>query len=364
MMNLLLTDEIVIWLPVYELNNPAYTNFNYLLFTIVYMVLMSISAYFTVLLVVTSWRIRKFHKNMTICFSFYFGVWFECWIGVVLTWPYKCGLLVVDDSNQLFTNFELSDTSRMARITNYSESTFLLLGSFLIWHYLASTVSGMCNFVIERAIATFFFSDYEKIERSYIGYGLLLTSQFAVIQSSILLFFYIFTLKYALIITITLLSSVVISFFFLLHYNTSLRNQLDISQIKISYNLAARFQAAENARSLKLAIFVFAVICCIFVTAISMLLIVLFRLVPDESNYIVTSAFECIFSLNPLFIVPAAMFSVPEWKEAFCKHVPFMANNKLARRTTRFADAKVNHELRVSMETNLYFVQLEDSWKT
>lgn len=95
-MNLLLTDDIVIWIPIHEINNPAYTNMNYLIFNVVYLLLLFISAYFTVILVMTSWRIRKFHKNMTICFSFYFGAWFECWLGLVLVWPYKNGLVLVE----------------------------------------------------------------------------------------------------------------------------------------------------------------------------------------------------------------------------------------------------------------------------
>uniref|UniRef100_A0A8R1DYY4 Uncharacterized protein n=1 Tax=Caenorhabditis japonica TaxID=281687 RepID=A0A8R1DYY4_CAEJA len=201
-------------------------------------------------------------------------------------------------------------------------------------------------------------NDYEKKDRSYIGYSLLVTSQFIVIQSSILLFFYVFTLKSALFISVTLLSLVVLLFFFLLHYNTSLRNRLDITQISSFYNLGARFQAAENARSLKLAIFVFAVICCLFVAGISTLSILFFRLLPETHDHVIMTAFECLVSLNPLFIVPAAMFSVPEWKAAFCKHVPFLCHR------TPTPHRRENHALRTKMETNLYFVQLEDSWKT
>ncbi|KAF1765807.1 hypothetical protein GCK72_005760 [Caenorhabditis remanei] len=158
-----------------------------------------------------------------------------------------------------------------------------------------------------------------------------------------------------------MLSCVVLTFFFLLHYNTSLRNRLDIKQINISYNLAARFQAAENARSLRLAIFVFAVICCIFTGAISMLGFWVLHLIPEYYEVAIMTAFECLVSLNPLFIVPAAMFSVPEWKIAFYKHMPFVKRRYHRRRRP---DSEIlDHELRVSMETNLYFVQLEDSWK-
>ena len=64
---------------------------------------------------------------------------------------------------------------------------------------------------------------------------------------------------------------------------------------------------------------------------------------------------------NPLFIVPAAMFSVPEWKIAFYKHMPFVGR----RHRHRNPDSKIiDHDLRVSMETNLYFVQLEDAWRS
>ncbi|CAL2032233.1 unnamed protein product [Caenorhabditis brenneri] len=249
----------------------------------------------------------------------------------------------------------------MARITNYPETTCLFCGSFLIWHYLASTVAGMCNFVVERAIASFFFSDYEKRNRSYIGYTLLVTSQFCVFQGSLLAFFYLISLKTVLVIAICFLVCVVSTFFFLLHYNTSLRNRLDIKQTNLSYNLAARFQAAENARSLKLAIFVFTVICCIFTVAISMLVVWVWKLVPEYYDVAIMTAFECLVSLNPLFVVPAAMFSVPEWKIAFYKHMPFIGRRYHRRR--RPDSDILDHELRVSIETNLYFVQLEDSWK-
>uniref|UniRef100_A0A1I7TPI9 G_PROTEIN_RECEP_F1_2 domain-containing protein n=1 Tax=Caenorhabditis tropicalis TaxID=1561998 RepID=A0A1I7TPI9_9PELO len=158
-----------------------------------------------------------------------------------------------------------------------------------------------------------------------------------------------------------MLLCVVLLFFFLLHYNTSLRNRLDIKQTNLSYNLAARFQAAENARSLRLAIFVFSVICCIFAVAISMMAISMLNLFPDYYDSVIMIAFECLVSLNPLFVVPAAMCSVPEWKNAFYKHMPFVGRR--FHRPRRRPDSEVlDHELRVSMETNLYFVQLEDSW--
>ncbi|PIC47228.1 hypothetical protein B9Z55_006652 [Caenorhabditis nigoni] len=249
----------------------------------------------------------------------------------------------------------------MARITNYPEVICLLLGSLMIWHYLASTVAGMWCFVVERTIASFFFSDYERKPRSYIGYALLITSQFCVIQGSILIFFYFFSLKAALIIVTAMLTCVVSTFFFLLHYNTSLRNRLDIKQTNLSYNLAARFQAAENARSLKLAIFVFAVICCIFTIAISMLMMASLHWTPENYDVAIMTAFECLVSLNPLFIVPAAMFSVPEWKAAFIKLMPF-GGRRYPRRRRHDSDI-MDHELRVSMETKMYFVQLEHSWK-
>ncbi|UMM19299.1 hypothetical protein L5515_014963 [Caenorhabditis briggsae] len=298
---------------------------------------------------------------MTICFSFYFGTWFECWLGLVLVWPYKCGLIFIENTHQKFSNFETADRSVMARITNYPEVVCLLIGSLMIWHYLASTVAGMWCFVVERTIASFFFSDYERKPRSYIGYALLITSQFCVIQGSILIFFYFFSLKAALIIVTAMLTCVVSTFFFLLHYNTSLRNRLDIKQTNLSYNLAARFQAAENARSLKLAVFVFAVICCIFTIAISMLMMASLHWTPENYDVAIMTAFECLVSLNPLFIVPAAMFSVPEWKAAFIKLMPF-GGRRYHRRRRPDSDI-MDHQIRVSMETKMYFVQLEDSWK-
>lgn len=87
------------------------------------------------------------------------------------------------------------------------------------------------------------------------------------------------------------------TFFLLLQYNTSLRNRLDLKQIELSYSLAARFQAAENARSLKLAVFVFAVICCIFVLAISTMGILFLQLLPDYYDVAIMTIFECLVSL-------------------------------------------------------------------
>ncbi|CAB3411322.1 unnamed protein product [Caenorhabditis bovis] len=286
---------------------------------------------------------------MTFCCGFTFAAWFEMFVSFVCIYPYKHGLITLNDSQN-----PISNISEAVQVTKFFNSIPLLIFSFVTWHYVATCISGIAIFTLERAVASFLFSDYEKLPRRYISFGLLSFSQFVVFEFTFCLFFYILNFSNAIKCALVFVGSAVILFIFLLYYNINLRNKLDLKYVTTAYSLASRFQAAENARSLKLAVRVMIVITVLAIIAFTVTCAFKIQLLHPDFNMALINIFEGVFLFNPLFVAPAAIISVKEWKEAFYQKIPFLRN--------RIKPANKATQRRLSIETDLYFVQLRDSW--
>ncbi|CAI5442892.1 unnamed protein product [Caenorhabditis angaria] len=294
---------------------------------------------------------------MKTCVNVAYSMWFEIGAAMIMTWPYEAGLVrIFDDSSKppigLETPIsELDDTSQIAP---------LFFASFLIWHYITTLIGGMVIFVVERTIASFCFSDYEKKSRRFIAIGLLASSQIGAIFFASLTFFYFINLREAVFIGSLFVAFVIILFIFLYFYNTTLQAKLDFGSANFKnsnfYPLASKFQAAENARSLKLALNVVSLIFGFTILAIIMVIINAFHLFSKDVESLAISVFYAILTLNPLFFVPTAMMSIPEWRSAFLKTIP------LLRHRVNPATSRVVAFRRMSQESELYFVQLRETW--
>ncbi|CAI5452699.1 unnamed protein product [Caenorhabditis angaria] len=139
-------------------------------------------------------------------------------------------------------------------------------------------------------------------------------------------------------------------FFFLKFYNRRLQKLLKTGKLTVSNSLTARYQIEENIKFLNIAT---TVVICIAILSTSFLFLrfaEFLRLIDQRTIHIFL---KIICLLNPLFLIPAVLSSISEWRYPFLQlFFPFM---KKARKTT----GKVN-----TIATGvLYFQQLDASWQ-
>ncbi|CAO4366400.1 unnamed protein product [Caenorhabditis nigoni] len=68
-------------------------------------------------------------------------------------------------SNKTYMNWWTNSPENIPKVSKSSDILPLLIGGFLIWHYLFSMICFIFSFCAERAIATLLSGDYEKHQR-------------------------------------------------------------------------------------------------------------------------------------------------------------------------------------------------------
>ncbi|CAE17792.1 Serpentine Receptor, class E (Epsilon) [Caenorhabditis elegans] len=349
-MNLLLWNSVDIWVPSYVFNDDSFLtwwNIPYFLFIFFSMVTCSwLSFYMTIVM----WKVKKFHGNATYILSCMYISWFECLLGTLVILPYKYGIINLAEPDQTFEGFE--DTSNYLKIDSLSwKCVPLLIATFMEWHYVGIVNSSFSCFLIERTFATVLFSDYESIYRKKLSIFLIIYHQAYAIFLALVMLFHVFPLRNLLGMNACGLLFVIPHLFFLRYYNLKARNNMRLARNITKNSLAAKFQTEENLRSISLAFRIYIIM--IIFDIVFLINIYLGILKVSGAKYYSQAAEHIIF-FGPLFLVPAIVSSVQDWRKQFLFYIPI----------NRVQPEESKYELAATPEQSaaIHFKQLQNLW--
>ncbi|CAL2030984.1 unnamed protein product [Caenorhabditis brenneri] len=287
--------------------------------------------------------------------------WFEILVAKIILFPYQLGFLTVGEA-KTYQHWITNNPVEMPQASKESDLTVLFISGILFLHYAFTLTFSVFILTCERACATFFIKDYEKKPRAYICITLLFLTHLTTFSLSCLATCEILNFTTGVAISGIFVIGAVLIYFIILHINIGIQKRLhDHDKQQNYYSLAIRFQAKENARSLELAKKVvlfaaFAILC-----GMGLLVMTAMHWVDDHIVTMVTFA-EAAFNLNPLFIVPVGMYSVPTWRDRFIKNCPILQRIRLlrSRKNPKVSDSTENE---AAKESEIYFNQLSEAWK-
>ncbi|PIC44048.1 hypothetical protein B9Z55_004551 [Caenorhabditis nigoni] len=262
---------------------------------------------------------------------------------------------------RVFQLWITNDPKEMPQVEKSEELTPLFISGILFLHYAFTLTFSVFILTCERACATFFIKDYEKKPRAYICITLLFLTHLTCFSLSCLATCEIMNFTTGVAISGIFIIGAVLIYFIILHINIGIQKRLaDHDKQQSYYSLAIRFQAKENARSLELAKKVvlfasFAILC-----GMALLIVTALHLVDNHISTFVIFA-EAAFNLNPLFIVPVGMYSVPTWRERFFKSVPIFQKLRTRKSNSKVSDTVEKNE--AAKESEIYFNQLSAAWR-
>ncbi|KAF1766738.1 hypothetical protein GCK72_006696 [Caenorhabditis remanei] len=289
-----------------------------------------------------------------------FGLWYEVIIGKLITMAYQLTIIVPNVKVNKFYALWANDPDEMLAVDSLVGLELLILAGFIQSHYLFSIIFGAIAHCIERTIASLLIDNYETNTQLYIPISLTLFTQFMAISIS---YAVLFDKLGIVILNILWISTCVISivlFFWLKHTNEKWLQEMESPRRKRSFTVSQRFQVKENIRALKLGKrLVFCVLGTMVVSGTGIILVIQ-EWIPQFLCHFVEN---CVF-LNPLWICPVFMYSLPAWKEQFKKAFPSLAWIKRERKlgVVNVEPVEDVKKKRISMETDVHFIQLNEFW--
>ncbi|PIC47646.1 hypothetical protein B9Z55_006925 [Caenorhabditis nigoni] len=235
---------------------------------------------------------------MSILAIAYLIQYIECFVGKWLMMGHQTGFFGVEGitSNKTYMNWWTSNPENIPKVSKSSEIIPLLIGGFLIWHYLFSMICFIFSFCAERAIATLLSGDYEKHQRKYISSIILIISHAITIILSFLLFYEKMQMVPTVAGCMICVATSCVLFIIILIVNLKINKlQSKTGSGVILYTLAFRFQVKENIRALKLA---YRIVICIgvYIFVLCIILFTLFfELIPSMNQILVFLLENCIY---------------------------------------------------------------------
>ncbi|KAF1763787.1 hypothetical protein GCK72_003732 [Caenorhabditis remanei] len=255
---------------------------------------------------------------MNICLCSFLMQWFELLVGKLLVMPYQKGWMIVpgNDPSRTFADLYTKDTFRMAVITSFWDCPLLIIGMFLIFHYIVCAILSLVVLTVERSFATYLLNDYETKTRPQIHRILLVAQQIIGALISLLSCTVMIPVEAWLILIVLVMALTFAGYTYIWYWNVRVHKIMDSRHIFscTKYSLQARFQAKENARSLSFArtVFSFATIC------ISFQAIILAVQTPELLGSLAVPFFylmELTTTVNPISCVPLILLNVPSWRK-------------------------------------------------
>ncbi|CAP37883.1 Protein CBG20957 [Caenorhabditis briggsae] len=286
-------------------------------------------------------RIRMFHQNFIILAIPMFGLWYEVIIGKLITMAYQLEFLKV--SRVKMNNFYdlwTSDPEEMVTVDSLD------------------VIYGAIAHCIERTIASLLINNYETNEKLYIPIALTFFTQFLAIFTSYVVLFDKIDIIYLIFLWMGTCVISLVLFFWLKHTNEKWLCEMKSPHRKRTFTVSQRFQVKENIRALKLGKrLVFAVLGTMIISGSGIILVIL-ELIPQFLCHFVENA----VLLNPLWICPVFMYSLPAWRDDFRRAFPSFLKKKQKLGTVDVDVKGVDVKKRISMETDVHFIQLNEFW--
>ncbi|EFO84321.1 CRE-SRE-39 protein [Caenorhabditis remanei] len=360
-MNIFVGNTSKYFFPIFTINSSYYSDYFALLFIVIHIMLTLLCCLLTIQVCIIVKSIRVFHTNMSTIIIVILGQWFEIVVAKIILFPYQLGFITIGNP-KMFQFWISNDPKEMPQAEKTADLTPLFISGVLFLHYAFTLTFSVFILTCERACATFFIKDYEKKPRAYICITLLLLTHLTTFSLSCLATCEILNFTTGVAISGIFIIGAVLIYFIILHINLGIQKRLDDHDKQQNYySLAIRFQAKENARSLELAKKVvlfaaFAILC-----GMALLIATAMHWADEYISTIVTLA-EAAFNLNPLFIVPVGMYSVPTWRDKFFKTTPILQRiQKIrSRKNIKVSDTIENE---AAKESEIYFNQLSAAWK-
>ncbi|EGT44523.1 hypothetical protein CAEBREN_02486 [Caenorhabditis brenneri] len=349
------------WVAIPILNKALFTSWKY-----PYIMALDISVFLltTILIIRASLIISKykmFHINLRVLLIFQLYQWLEILAARYFMFPYLIGYKFLGDNRKIYHHFWTDNLEEMVPIPCALEEWPLFLGGFLYTHHFASCIFFLFSVSAERAIASFYLSDYERMTRPYISIAIIFISMlFASIYSLIFAFnFFTFIVSSILIALVT--GTSVVLYISVYYYNTRIKIMSENNNRKEKYTLTRRFQTRENLKSLTMAKYVVTTH-AIYVSLCEICLLCVYYGV--ESNYweIFIYVLDTVVTYSNFFIVLTVIFSVPTWKQEFLRPCIAFRQMKSAKVSmTINSDERVSEE-RAKHVSTVYFEHLDRMW--
>ncbi|CAL2033263.1 unnamed protein product [Caenorhabditis brenneri] len=305
-------------------------------------------------------QVRMFHVNFIILAAPIFGGWCELITGKLITMAYQIKIfssgIVIDQFYALWTD----NPEKMLVVESFEGLELLIIAGFLEYHYMFSVVFGVVAVAIERLTASILIDNYESTNKVFIPIILTVIVQILAIITAFLAL--IHKLDIISINATWIVSCMFSSFMFLLveRINGQSKAEMEDPKRKKVFTISQRFQVKENIRALDLGKrLIFSEIGTISIIGI-VIVTLLLELVPPSLCHIAENA----LFINPLAMCSVAMFSIPAWKKRYKNAFPSFCQLRLRPSRVDVASMEPMEEFnkRISIETDMYFNQLNESW--
>ncbi|ULU07738.1 hypothetical protein L3Y34_019030 [Caenorhabditis briggsae] len=348
-----------LWVAIPILNKSLYTSWKY-----PYVLTLDTSIFIiTILLVMRAVSIirtsKSFHINLRIILIFQLCQWVQILLARYFLFPYLVGYRFLGDHRKIYHHFWTDSLEETVPIPCVIEEWPLFFGGFLYTHHFASCIFFLFSVSAERAIASFYLSDYEKNTRPYISFIIIFVSMiFSSIYSLIFAFnFFTFLVTSFLIALVTIAS--VSLYVFVYYYNTRVKKVTCNKNGK--YTLTRRFQTMENLKSLKMAKYVVTTH-AIYVALCEICLLCVYYGVESRYWEIFIYIMDSVVFYSHSVIVLTVLFSVPTWKQAFLR--PLFAFRRMQSNKVSLAEEEEERNVEEDAKkiSTVYFEQLDKAW--
>ncbi|CAI2329435.1 unnamed protein product [Caenorhabditis sp. 36 PRJEB53466] len=353
------------WVPIPILNKALYTSSKYVYVQTVDVVTFIITACLVLRATYVIWSSKVFHINLRLILIFQMLQWFEILVSRILMFDYLVGRRFVGDYSKIYHRFWTDDPSEMVPIRSALDEWTLFLGGFLYTHHYASCLFFLFSVSAERAVASYFLSDYEAYTRPHISILLICVSMAFSSGYSLIyaLNFFTFLASSFLIVLIAVSSCSLYGYVY--YYNTRvMRMGIDENRTTSAvarsskYTLSRRFQTRENLKSLSMAKWAVTTH-AVYVGLCQMcLMCVYFGHDSDDWEKFVY-VMDAVVCYSNAFIVLFVIVSTDTWTRAFFRPCFLFRHSPNRVSTSECDELRAVHAEKISTS---YFEQLGKAW--
>ncbi|CAP37885.1 Protein CBR-SRE-27 [Caenorhabditis briggsae] len=305
-------------------------------------------------------KFRIFHRNFVILSVPIFGLWYEAILAKLITMAYQLKFLSPGYEIGEHVAMWTQNPKKMLILNSLDGLELLLVAGFLEWHYIFSMIFGSLSVCIERVLASMWIKHYEKNKKLYIPISLTLVTQCLTIAVSFTMFYNHVNIIAANLIWIITCILASIMYFYIKRINEKWLAEMEDPRRKITFTVSQRFQVRENLRAIGFGKrIVYTVMFSLAVIGFGILALF----------YEIVSPFllhigENLMFWNPFGICTVAMFSIPAWKKRYKNAFPTCCQWRLrpSRVDVESMEPMEEFNKRISIETDMYFNQLNESW--
>ncbi|EGT58722.1 hypothetical protein CAEBREN_04405 [Caenorhabditis brenneri] len=303
-------------------------------------------------------KIRLFHNNLVYIGTPIFALWYLLIVGKIITILYRLKYIEL--------NFEIGEhiilwteeTDKMLNVDSTEGLETLLIGGFFVWHFGFSVIFGSFAVVVERVIASMLIDNYELSDNLFIPLIITFVYQFFAITVSAGL---VFNKLGPIVLNVLWSTCFGISFFmyfYIKKINEKWLREMEDPHRKKVFTVSQRFQVRENLRAVAFGKrIVYTVLGSLIFCGVGMVALS-YEIVPSFLLHIGENLMFC----HPLFVCVATMYGHPTWKAKFKKSFPKI--RFMRKKPNRIVSVELveDNMKKFSIETDIYFKQLKESW--